>query len=316
MATPSGKTLLRLAAALSFFPPFLAQPALAQGGDKWAAHESEPRATLPAAQGETRVSGGVLSCDAQRWRLDLTVADGAELSDGDVLIEVDKRAFEARAVAADGALSLALPRAAVEPLKEGIRMRLDFTGPLEEAIGDASFALRGSRLAITPAQNRCSLRDMSAYTPVTFTPFTSYMNLARELRKDDIAEFRLSTASTPELVAAMAEFDGSRRVLFTRLCGSSWYYGASGCNITGFAPDATGDGWKAVYDSENVHLHTDPGAVTDGWPDLVTLPARAKGGGAGGPGLIWRWDGNAYALKGELPDDEAEPVAGSLTAQE
>jgi hypothetical protein len=107
----------------------------------------------------------------------------------------------------------------------------------------------------------------------------------------------------------MAEFDDGRRVLFTRLCGSSWYYGASGCNITGFAPDAKGDGWRVVYDSENVHLHTDPRAVTDGWPDIVTLPVRT-----GGAGLVWRWDGKAYALKGELPEDDGD--AGAETARE
>ncbi len=298
--------MLRLSAALAALVPFAMPQAAAQGADRWAAHETEARATLPAAQGETRVTGATLSCEAQRWRLDLALAEGAAPAAGNAVVEVDKRAFEVKVAAADGGLTLALPRASIEPLKDGIRMRLDFAGALDEAVGDAAFPLRGSRIAITAAQERCSLRDMSAYTPVTFTPFTSYMKLARELRKDDIAGFRLSTASEPTLVAAMAEFDGGRRVLFTRLCGSSWYYGASGCNITGFAPD--GENWRVVYDTENVHLHTDPKAVTDGWPDIVTLPARAHG-----PGLVWRWDGNAYALKGELPE-EPEAEAGEETA--
>ncbi|MCO5145748.1 MAG: hypothetical protein M9895_06155 [Aquamicrobium sp.] len=306
--------MLRLSAALAALLPFATPQAAAQGADRWAAHETEARASLPAAQGETKVTGATLSCEAQRWRLDLALSEGTRPAAGGAVIEVDRRAFEVEvAAAADGGLTLALPRAAIEPLKDGIRMRLDFAGALDEAVGDAAFALRGSRIAITAAQERCSLRDMSAYTPVTFTPFTSYMKLARELRKDDIAGFRLSTASEPTLVAAMAEFDGGRRVLFTRLCGSSWYYGASGCNITGFAPeadgpDADGKGWRAVYDTENVNLHTDPKAVTDGWPDIVTLPARAQG-----PGLVWRWDGNAYALKGELPE-EPEAEAGEETA--
>ena len=299
--------MLRLSAALAALLPFATPQVAAQGADRWAAHETEARASLPAAQGETKVTGATLSCEAQRWRLNLALAEGTRPAAGDAVIEIDRRAFEVKVAAADdGGLTLALPRAAIEPLKDGIRMRLDFAGALDEAVGDAAFALRGSRIAITAAQERCSLRDMSAYTPVTFTPFSSYMALARELRKDDIAGFRLSTASEPGLVAAMAEFDGGRRVLFTRLCGSSWYYGASGCNITGFAPD--GDNWRVVYDTENVHLHTDPKAVTDGWPDIVTLPARAHG-----PGLVWRWDGNAYALKGELPE-EPEAEAGEETA--
>lgn len=308
MATPSGANPRWFPAALAASTIlFSAGAALAQAGDRWAAHEFEARALLPAAQGATKVAGAALACDAQRWRLELTLADGAPAADGEAVLEVDRRTFELKAVAGGG-LALALPRAAIEPLKEGTRMALDFAGALDEAVGDAAFALRGSRLAITSAQDRCSLRDMSAYTPVTFTPFSSYLELARELRKDDIAGFRLSTASEPELAAAMAEFDGAKRVLFTRLCGSSWYYGASGCNVTGFAPDAAGEGWRTVYDSENVHLYTDPRAVTDGWPDIVTLPART-----GRPGLVWRWDGKAYALKGELPEEEA---AGVETAQE
>lgn len=297
MAPSSGRNPLRL--LLAALLPFAAPQALAQGADRWAAHTFEARTILPAAQGATKVTAAALSCEAQRWRLELTLADGTAPATGEAVVEVDQRAFEAKAEIGDGGLTMALPRAAIEPLKDGIRMRLDFTGTLDEAVGDAAFSLRGSRLAISAAQDRCSIRDMSAYTPVTFTPYTSYLNLARELRQDDIAGFRLSTTSQPELTAAMAEFDGGKRVLFTRLCGSSWYYGASGCNVTGFAPAAAGEGWQAVYDSENVHLHTDPDAVTDGWPDIVTLPARAHG-----PGLIWRWDGKAYALKGELPEEE------------
>ncbi len=316
--TPSGANLPWLSAALAASAVLVsASVALAQAGDRWAAHEFEARAILPAATGArggaTKVMGAALACDAQRWRLDLTLAEDAAAADGDAVLEIDSRAFELKAVASAGSLALAVPRAAVEPLKEGIRMRLDFAGALDAAVGDAAFALRGSRLAITAAQDRCSLRDMTAYTPVTFTPFTSYLKLARELRRDDIAAFRLSTASEPELTAAMAEFAGDRRVLFTRLCGSSWYYGASGCNVTGFAPDATASdagagGWRTVYDSENVHPYIDPGAVTDGWPDIVTLPART-----GGPGLVWRWDGKAYALKGELPEADG---AGIETARE
>ena len=296
--------------ALAVLFPLLTPQAAAQGTDRWAAHESEARAILPAALGETKVTGATLSCAAQRWRLDLALAGDTAPAAGDAVIDIDKRAFEAKATPADGGLALALPRAAIEPLKAGIRMTLSLAGGPGEAAGEAAFPLRGSRIAITAAEERCSLRDMSAYTPVTFTPFSSYMKLARELRKDDIAGFRHSTASEPTLVAAMAEFDGGRRVLFTRLCGSSWYYGASGCNITGFAPEADAKGWRAVYDTENVHLHTDPRAVTDGWPDIVTLPARAHG-----PGLVWRWDGNAYALKGELPEDEEEDVTAEA-AQE
>lgn len=280
----------------------------AQAADRWAADEFAPRATLPAPTGATTVTGGTLSCDAQRWSLDLALAEGTPTAEGAATLDIDGRAFATRAAAAGDGIRIAVPRAAIEPLKAGIRFTLGAEGAIGAAIGRPSFPLRGSRIAITAAQDRCSLRDMAAYTPVTFTPYTSHLGLARALRKGDVAAFRASTASEPELTAAMAEFDGGRRVLFTRLCGSSWYYGASGCNITGFAPETEGEGWRAVYDTENVHLHTDPRAVTDGWPDIVTLPARNVG-----PGLIWRWDGKGYALKGELPE-EPEAQAGEETA--
>lgn len=320
-ARGAARTTALLRTAISALGLVLAaQPALAQATDRWAADEVEARATLPAPQGETAVTQAALSCAAQRWSLHLTLAGTVPDGNAAATLDVDGRVFETRAAAADGGVRIAVPRAAIEPLKAGLRARIGAGGAFEAAIGSAAFPLRGSRIAITAAQDRCSLRDMSAYTPVTFTPYTSYMNLARTLRRDDIAAFKLSTASEPELTAAMAEFDGGRRVLFTRLCGSSWYYGASGCNITGFAPDAGGEGdggegWRAVYDTENVHLHTDPKAVTDGWPDIVTLPARPRGGGTAGPGLIWRWDGKAYALKGELPEDEEEDVTAEA-AQE
>jgi hypothetical protein len=297
LATISGTTnpFLRIA-ALAALVIAAAPPALAQAADRWAAHETEARAILPAAQGTVKIAEATLSCAAQRWQLDLAFAEAGPDVDGAVL-EVDGRAFALKPASAAGGPAFSLPRAAIEPLKAGLRMRLVFTAESGEEAGEAGFALRGSRIALTQAEQRCSLRDMSAYTPVTFTPFTSYLKLARELRQQDIEGFRLSTASEPRLDAAMAEFGEGRRILFTRLCGSSWYYGASGCNVTGFAPE--GAGWRVVYDSENVHLHTDAKALVDGWPDIATLPVRT-----GGAGLVWRWDGRAYALKGELPEED------------
>jgi hypothetical protein len=132
---------------------------------------------------------------------------------------------------------------------------------------------------------------MSAYRGVTFTPFSSYMALAKRLREDDLGQFRLATSSEPELTAAMAEFGDGRRVLFTRICGSSWYFGRSGCNIAGFAPDRGENEWRLVYDTEGVLLHIDDSSDEYGWPDLVTLPLRARGEAS-----TWRWQGSHYRL--------------------
>lgn len=283
----------------------LTGPADAQPADRWTAHETEASATLPAPRAGGRIAGATLSCEAQRWTLAIELAgEAAPPAQGTAALKVDGRAFAVEPVGAAGSLSMRVPAEAIGPLKEGARLDVDLSGPLEAAVGDASFPLRGSRLAIAAIEERCTRRDMSAYTPVTFTPYSSYINLLRELRAADIKAFAEATASQPEAAAAMVEIGAGQRLLFTRLCGSSWYFGLSGCNITGFAPEpGEGDAeaeWRVVYDSENVFLYTDPGSGSAGWPDLVTLPLRADG-----LDLVWRWDGGAYALHGTLPDAEA-----------
>ncbi len=284
----------------------------AQGSDRWAVGEAEARATLPA----TGDRAATLSCEAQRWTLAFPLETDLTVDDGRTVMTVDGRPFELTAVLEDASLSLRIPREALEPLKNGTRMELAFSGALATAVGAPAFPLRGSKLAISAVEERCTLRDMSAYRPVTFTPFSSYLKLARELRDDDIEAFERATASQPQISVAMAEFGEGRRILFTRLCGSSWYYGLSGCNITGFAPQADpvaeGDAdeqtaWRAVYDTENVALYLDPKSQSHGWPDLVSLPARGPGAG-----LVWRWDGRGYELKGDLPPDDGDSTALGL----
>lgn len=287
---------------------------LAQTDERWHVDATEARAILPAIRGKSPITGASLVCSAQHWRLD--VEAGEEIKAGDAQLTIDGRVFALPAVAEAQGLAFVVPRAAIEPIKAGLRLEFSLPqGEETDAPITASFSLRGSRLALNAAQERCTPRDMSAYTPVTFTPYSSYMNLGWELRQDDIAAFRLSTASEPKLDVAMAEFGEGQRLLLTRLCGSSWYYGVSGCNIAGFAP-AGDEGWQAIYDTENVLLYSDPDNVTDGWPDLVTLPANQKGHMVAGPGLIWRWDGKAYALKGELPDDEPAGIKVDIQASD
>lgn len=277
-------------------------PSHAQTQDRWVAEEAEASAVLPAPRGEARVSGAVLSCAAQRWTLRLDLAEGVKGANGGGALVVDGNSFDLTVEGKGSTLTMAVPRLAIASLKAGLRMEIELSDALAETIGDIVYPLRGSRLAINAAQELCSPRDMSAYRAVTLTPYSSYLNLARTLREDDIAAFVTSTASQPKLDAAMVE--GERRLFFTRLCGSSWYYGATGCNITGFAPDDSEAGWRQVYDTENVVLHTDPKSATEGWPDIVTLPARGDD-----KGRIWRWTGTSYAFDRDLPD---EPEAAAL----
>ena len=282
----------------------------AQETDRWVADEAQALATLPLPSNNPGMTGAELSCAAQRWTLALQFAEGAKMQGGPAIVAVDGQAFDVEAKVAEGALSMPVPREALIPLKDGLRLQLDLPG---EDFDDIIFALRGSRVAIGSAEQRCTLRDMTGYTPVTFTPFSSYMNLARELRAGDIKAFAASTASEPVVSAAMVDIGEGKRLFFTRLCGSSWYYGSSGCNITGFAPAVgegdAGDGWRAVYDTENVHLYTDPRSLHDGWPDIATLPTAVDG-----EARLWRWEDDGYALQGDLPDEpeDAPELRGGL----
>lgn len=269
----------------------------AQPADRWIVDEAEARATLPAPHGGGAISAE-LSCEAQRWTFVLRAADdGMRVGyRAASMLTIDGRAFDMHFSADGDVLSARVPREAIEPLKSGLRLEIAPSGEAEDVV----FSLRGSNVAITTAQERCSPRDMSTYQAVTFTPYSSHINLARELRAGDIEAFVASTASQPQVSAAMVELGQGRRLLFTRLCGSSWYYGLSGCNITGFVPDSEHETqqWRPVYDTENVLLHLDRRSLSHGWPDMATLPVRGAG-----TGLVWRWAGRAYVLKGELPED-------------
>jgi hypothetical protein len=295
-----------------------AQAAIAQPADRWVADEAVASAALPAPAAGGGVASATLSCAEQRWSLQLDFGAASAPEAGAATMAIGSRAFDLETRLDGSILTAKVPRQAIGPLQNGSRLEIRFAEVQDEPPASLAFSLRGSKIAISSAQERCSLRDMSAYQPVTFTPYSSYINLARELRSADIDAFAQATASQPKLDVAMVELDEGRRVVFTRLCGSSWYYGLSGCNITGFAPepaggDEGGEGdagkkpaWRTVYDTENVLVHLDPKSLSHGWPDVVTLPARAQG-----TGLVWRWNGKSYALKGELPEeaDDYDPRA-------
>ena len=90
-------------------------PAAAQDGDRWAADETEARASLPLPAGNAGVTGAELTCAAQRWRLEIALAGAVEAGEGEAVVRVDGNVFPAKAAAADGVLTVAVPRAAIEP---------------------------------------------------------------------------------------------------------------------------------------------------------------------------------------------------------
>lgn len=303
----------------------LAGPAGAQEKPRWQADETEAMATLPVAEG-AGLADARLSCAGHLWTLALVTEAPVAETRSDATLTVDGKSFASEAAAAGTLISVAVPHEAIEPIALGLRMAVSLAQPPAGSPGEAVFPLRGSQVAIRAIEERCTPPDMSDYDEVTFTPYSSYLNLVRELRSGDIESFRIATQAEPEIAAAMIELDGGRRLLFTRMCGSSWYYGISGCNITGFASTgpaasaegsagggeegAAGEEWHAVYDSEGVRLHHDPAAQADGWPDLVTLPLRGRG-----EARRWRWDDGFYGivdLEAPAPVVEGEGLRGSI----
>lgn len=272
-------------------------PAAAQ---EWTMEPGTAIARLPPPTRSDGVSAAELACAERRWRLVLALEPGRVLDEGArrATIVVGALEFDAPAREAASGVEIAVAGEVIEPLKGGSRLSLDIVDAVPPL--SAVFSLRGSRRAIEAAEPECSPRDMSAFESVTFSEDDPAVPLAAELRRDEIAVFRKATASEPRVAAAIVDAGDDRRLLFVRICGSSWYYGRSGCNLAGLAREADDDDWAPVYDTEGVELYLDHEAGTDGWPNLVTLPMTG-----GGDELFWTWRGERYELR-EPPGDLAE----------
>jgi hypothetical protein len=278
-------------------------PAAAQTA--WTAVEGEARAILPKPERGSPFTGGTLACAGQIWTMTLATEIGVFVNGatGTVVLSVPRGDFPSKSVAVPAGVEITVPHMALEPLMASNRLTIRFEG------GDTEtrLPLAGSRRAVTAVDALCSPREMPLVNSVALTPFSSYIELARGLRKDDIRDFIDSTADIPTLKAGMVEIDAERRLLFAELCGSTWYYGISGCGLTGYAPvigaDQTkSEGWKLAFESEGVFLYVDPNTSVGGWPVLVSLPKRA-----GDVETRWVWTGEAYAISGTEIASPSEP---------
>jgi hypothetical protein len=272
----------------------------------WTHVAGEAAIELPAPTRAEGIFGAALRCTEQRWSLDLTLEPGRETPTEmpSAVLAVGEQRLDVIGKAATGGISLPLARLAIGPLKGGIQFKVDFPG-VDPALG-ATFSLRGSKAAIAAAEPLCSKRDMTGYGHIALSPYSSYLLEAAELRQEEIKVFKQATASTPTLAAGLTTLDGDRQLLFVEACGSSWYYGASGCNLAGFARTSSESGWTLVYDAEGADLYQDNGTAVDGWPNLISLPKKG-----GGDEIVWAWNGAAYAvappdLVGSVPTAAAE----------
>lgn len=277
-----------------------AEPAAAQ--TVWTAPEGQSYAMLPAPQKGTPVTGGVMLCDQQVWTLSLATEPGAEIADADgtaTLIALGQR-FTVQSSRGNSSIDLIVPYDALEPMKASSRLQIELGGDNEPI----RFALTGSRRAITAVEQNCSARQLPTENLIELEAASVYLELGRRLRADDIRDFIISTNQLAELEVAMIEIEGNRRLFFVEICGSSWYYGVSGCNIAGFAHFSAGgsnpseidlEGWEPVFESEGVHVYREPGQSNDGWPNLVTIPLKP-----GFPDKLWTWTGQRYAVEGTI----------------
>jgi hypothetical protein len=266
-----------------------ASPALA--ADRWEPVAGEAAITLPDPLQAKGIAGASLACAEQKWTLSLTPAPDATVRPGEMAARlfVGAQMFEVAAMAADGKLFVPVVSLAIAPMKAGTRAKITI-GDAEPAL-EATFPLRGSKVAIETAEPFCSKRDMSGYERIGLTPYSSYLLEAKELRKDEIRLFRQATSSEPVVSATKSVMQDGRSLLFVELCGSTWYYGASGCNAAVFARLSDAAEWKQVYDAEGADFYLDTGALVDGWPNLITLPKKG-----GGDEVLWAWSDDGYAV--------------------
>lgn len=262
--------------------------AAAQGG--WQEAGSGAVAILPPPLDSTGITGGSLHCAEQRWNFLLRMEPAAAGIAGDeARLTIGGEEFPAKANRTGSGITVSVPPEALEALKAGSRVSITTGSGGEPA--QATFPLGGSRKAIEAVAPRCSQVDMSAYERIAFSETSPGVEPAKALLAGEIKRFRSATGKSPAVAAMVLELDADRKLLFATLCGSTSYFGESGCSLTGYAAENSAAEWKEVYSTDGLLLHTDPKVAKDGWPDLLTLPTAG-----GTEASRWRWDGGAYAI--------------------
>ena len=161
--------------------------------------------------------------------------------------------------------------------------------------------------AIAP---RCSQIDMSAFEAVTLSQTDAAVAAATGLLADEIRLFREFTMKEPVVATVTLDVDADKRLMFASLCGSIRYFGDSGCSLTGYALDGPESVWRMVYETEGMHIYTDPRQANGGWPNLVTLPVIG-----GLEPTHWVWTGEQYELLNQISAEEDNVQEEGDTAQ-
>lgn len=280
--------------------PTLAADVWEEGGSGAVAILPEPR----LAQG---ITGGSLFCEEQQWgflfRTDAAVAPPENGTGGVITVHGEPHPFAAEV--SPGSIHAAVPVSILDGLKSGNSMSVTIgTGKAKFA---AVFSLNASRRVIEAIAPRCSQIDMSGYDRIALSEMSLAVISAKPLLEEELKLFRQATGQQPKLAAEFVDVGPGRQLMFASICGSTAYYGASGCNLNGFAMTSDAPEWREVYNTEGMHLFLDPNASNGGWPNLVTLPVVG-----GTTPTHWVWGGDRYMLRDQVitEDGVAEEGAG------
>ena len=282
--------------------------AAASTADRWLEAGSGAVALLPKPQSAKGIASASLYCIEQRWsflfRLDGEAAAAREAAAG--VLTVGGEPFPVEAAARNGALDVEVPFEILQPLREAARMGVVFGEGGKRR--EATFSLRGSRDTIDAIAPRCSQVDMSAFERIVLSPTDPAVAVARTLLAEEASLFRAWSGADPQMSAAAVELTEGKALLFAALCGSTSYYGLSGCTVAGFARAGADADWKLAYNTEGSLIHLDRSSQNGGFPTVVSLPMV----GSTTPSY-WVWTGEAYELReqvmaeqDEMPDEEGD----------
>jgi hypothetical protein len=296
--------LVSLGIALS-----VALPLPAHAADRWEEAGGGAVAILPVPAKANGVTGGSLACAEQRWTFRLRVDPSSAHPFGtEGVITVDNEKIPAAVEQAGSIITLPIPFESLQALKAGTRLSIAF-GEGKDAPG-ATFSLRGSKLVIEAIVPRCSPIDMTGYDRIALLEAGPAVDLVRPLLAEEVALFREATNKEPTLAAAAIDLPEQRGLIFGTVCGSTWYYGESGCTLAAFARQSATGEWLPAYSSEGVAIYTDPKAGTGGWPNLVTLPLVN-----GTEATHWVWTGHVYQLRDHVVAEEDVLADGELAGE-
>lgn len=294
---------IRRFSVLSVVVPLVLVAGPAGAADRWEEAGSGAVAILPKPVRANAVVGGSLACAEQAWSFRLRAEGLSQFPAEGASIAVDGEKIPGEAEFASGVITIPIAFESLDPLRDGSTLAFAF-GRDKSAPG-ATFSLRGSRKVLDAIAPRCSQIDMTAYSHIDITETDPAVGLARPLLAEEAALFRAATNKEPALAAATIALPQDRAMLFATLCGSTWYYGRSGCTLTGFVRETATADWRLVYNSEGVALYTDPGASNGGWPNLVTLPVTN-----GVERSHFIWTGLAYEQRDHIVAEEDPLVEG------